>query len=499
MSVSAKVKNTIFNASASSIVALLTLMATFLILLFAGSPTDDYQTCNQFVIFAAIVSYVVMLYHAFRLTESISFYFLVLLVSFPFYFGKQLLVAFGLNPSRIYISSTALTVSSTWESSFFILLSLAFLQLGYCLFAKRRSPDLRARAEQARRSRSYYALRKASMLLVIVLAIPTLVYLLQNIQLTNSVGYGARVSDAAYRRSGLANAFGIFGAMMPYALLAAFLTREKGEKWQILATCIYSGLYMMQGSRTDVFVLALAFAYVWFLCYSNKSAAASLFQMGIALSLLAALFSFGSFARAGFSDTGTVSDVDDSNILIEAVGEAASTYSVTAKVIEMVPEQIPTANGETYLAGLLYVLPNGLTGNAYLQSKSVDEVFSTYLTHYGGVGSSFIAEAYFNFGVGSVVLFFLFGVFIAILQNAVERSYENGSYGTLFACCASFMLISFYIRSDVRTFPRYFIWNALPIIIVQQAILPRVKAHIEGLEPPEIDLPDSLIYFGGSK
>ena len=499
MSVSAKVKNTILNASASSIVALLTLIATFLILLFAGSPTDDYQTCNQFVIFAAIVSYVVMLYHAFRLTESISFYFLVLLVSFPFYFGKQLLVAFGLNPSRIYISSTALTVSSTWESSFFILLSLAFLQLGYCLFAKRRSPDLRARAEQARRSRSYYALRKASMLLVIVLAIPTLVYLLQNIQLTNSVGYGARVSDAAYRRSGLANAFGILGAMMPYALLAAFLTREKGEKWQILATCIYSGLYMMQGSRTDVFVLALAFAYVWFLCYSNKSAAASLFQMGIALSLLAALFSFGSFARAGFSDTGTVSDVDDSNILIEAVGEAASTYSVTAKVIEMVPEQIPTANGETYLAGLLYVLPNGLTGNAYLQSKSVDEVFSTYLTHYGGVGSSFIAEAYFNFGVGSVVLFFLFGVFIAILQNAVERSYENGSYGTLFACCASFMLISFYIRSDVRTFPRYFIWNALPIIIVQQAILPRVKAHIEGLEPPEIDLPDSRKYFGGSR
>lgn len=499
MSVSAKVKNTILNASASSIVALLTLIATFLILLFAGSPTDDYQTCNQFVIFAAIVSYVVMLYHAFRLTESISFYFLVLLVSFPFYFGKQLLVAFGLNPSRIYISSTALTVSSTWESSFFILLSLAFLQLGYCLFAKRRSPDLRARAEQARRSRSYYALRKASMLLVIVLAIPTLVYLLQNIQLTNSVGYGARVSDAAYRRSGLANAFGILGAMMPYALLAAFLTREKGEKWQILATCIYSGLYMMQGSRTDVFVLALAFAYVWFLCYSNKSAAASLFQMGIALSLLAALFSFGSFARAGFSDTGTVSDVDDSNILIEAVGEAASTYSVTAKVIETVPEQIPTANGETYLAGLLYVLPNGLTGNAYLQSKSVDEVFSTYLTHYGGVGSSFIAEAYFNFGVGSVVLFFLFGVFIAILQNAVERSYENGSYGTLFACCASFMLISFYIRSDVRTFPRYFIWNALPIIIVQQAILPRVKAHIEGLEPPEIDLPDSRKYFGGSR
>lgn len=499
MSVSAKVKNTILNVSASSIVALLTLIATFLILLFAGSPTDDYQTCNQFVIFAAIVSYVVMLYHAFRLTESISFYFLVLLVSFPFYFGKQLLVAFGLNPYRIYISSTALTVSSTWESSFFILLSLAFLQLGYCLFAKRRSSDLRARAEQARRSRSYYALRKASLLLVIVLAIPTLVYLLQNIQLTNSVGYGARVSDAAYRRSGLANAFGILGAMMPYALLAAFLTREKGEKWQILATCIYSGLYMMQGSRTDVFVLALAFAYVWFLCYSNKSAAASLFQMGIALSLLAALFSFGSFARAGFSDTGTVSDVDDSNILIEAVGEAASTYSVTAKVIEMVPEQIPTANGETYLAGLLYVLPNGLTGNAYLQSKSVDEVFSTYLTHYGGVGSSFIAEAYFNFGVGSVVLFFLFGVFIAILQNAVERSYENGSYGTLFACCASFMLISFYIRSDVRTFPRYFIWNALPIIIVQQAILPRVKAHIEGLEPPEIDLPDSRKYFGGSR
>lgn len=424
MNVSTKVRSTFLDNSASSIVALLALIAIFIIMLITGSPTDDYRACNQFVVFAALVSYVVMLYHAFRLTKSISFYFLVLLVSFPFYFGKQLLVAFGLKPVRIYISSTALSVPSTWESSFFILLSIAILQLGYCLFAKRRPSDLRARAEQARHSKSYYALRRASILLVITLVIPTLIYLLQNIQLTNSVGYGARISDVAYRRSGIANAFGILGAIMPYALLAAFLTREKGEKWQIIATCIYSGLYMMQGSRTDVFVLALAFAYVWFLCYSNKSAVASLFQMGIALALLAALFSFGSFARAGFSDSGTVSDVDNSNILVEAAGEAACTYSVTAKVIEMVPEQIKTVNGETYLAGLLYVLPNGLTGSAYLQSKSVDEVFSAYLTSYGGVGSSFIAEAYFNFGVWSVVLFFYSGFSSRIFRmrlNGVTR------------------------------------------------------------------------------
>ncbi|WP_302742125.1 O-antigen polysaccharide polymerase Wzy [uncultured Collinsella sp.] len=494
-----KVKSTVLNASASSVGTMLTLIAFSLIMLVVGAPTNDYQVCNQLVIIAAICSYAGMLYHAFKLTDSISFYLLVLLVSFPFYFGKQLLVAFGLKPARIYISSAALTVSSTWESSFFILLSLSILQLGYCLFAKRRSPDLRAQAEQARCSKSYYALRKASVFLIIVLAIPTLFYLFENIQLTNSVGYGARVSDAAYRRSGIANAFGILATIMPYALLAAFLTREKGEKWQILATCLYSGLYMMQGSRTDVFVLALAFAYVWFLCYSNKRAVESLLQMAAALALLAALFSFGSFARAGFSDTGTVSNADDSNILVEAVGEAASTYSVTAKVIEMVPEKIKTVDGETYLAGLLYVLPNGLTGNAYLQSKSVDEVFSPYLTYYGGVGSSFIAEAYFNFGPYSVVLFFLYGVCIAMLQNAVERSYEKGSYGTLFACCASFMLMSFYIRSDVRTFPRYFIWNALPIIIVQQVILPRIKAHKDVRKHPAIDLSDSQLWFGGSR
>lgn len=224
-------------------------------------------------------------------------------------------------------------------------------------------------------------------------------------------------------------------------------------------------------------MLALAFAYVWFLCYSNKRAATSLFQMGIALALLAALFSFGSFARAGFSDTSLVSNADESNILVEAIGEAASTYSVTAKVIEMVPEQVSAVNGETYLAGILYVLPSGLTNNAYQESKSVDEVFSSYLTSYGGVGSSFIAEAYFNFGAWSVAVFFIFGVFVALVQNVVERSYEKGSYGTLFACCASFMLISFYIRSDVRTFLRYFIWSALPVIAVQQVVFPRAPGY----------------------
>lgn len=477
MSTATKAKITALNASASSIGTLLILVTVFFVMLFMGSPTDDYRVCNQIVSIAAAVAYVALLYHAFKLTESISFYFLILLVSYPFYFGKQLLVALDLEPARIYISSASLTVSSTWESSFFILLSLAVLQFGYCLFAKRRSPDLRARAEESRYTDSYYALRKASMFMVVVLAIPTLIYLFQNIQLTNAVGYGARVSEAAYRRSGIANAFGILAAIMPYALLAAFLTREKGEKWQILATCAYAALYMMQGSRTDVFVLALAFAYVWFLCYSNKRAATSLFQMGIALALLAALFSFGSFARAGFSDTSLVSNADESNILVEAIGEAASTYSVTAKVIEMVPEQVSAVNGETYLAGILYVLPSGLTNNAYQESKSVDEVFSSYLTSYGGVGSSFIAEAYFNFGAWSVAVFFIFGVFVALVQNVVERSYEKGSYGTLFACCASFMLISFYIRSDVRTFLRYFIWSALPVIAVQQVVFPRAPGY----------------------
>lgn len=119
MNVATKVKSTVLNASASSIGTLLTLIVVFLIMLCVGSPTDDYRVCNQIVILVAICSYAGMLYHAFRLTDSISFYLLVLLVSFPFYFGKQFLVAFGLKPARIYISSAALTVSSTWESSFF--------------------------------------------------------------------------------------------------------------------------------------------------------------------------------------------------------------------------------------------------------------------------------------------------------------------------------------------------------------------------------------------
>lgn len=496
MNATTKAGSTVLNASASNIGTLIILVAVFLVLLLVGSPTDDYQLCNQIVSVVAAVSYAAMLYHAFRLTDSISFYFLILLVSYPFYFGKQLLVALGLETARIYISSVSLTISSTWESSFFILLSLTVLQFGYCLFAKRRSSDLRMRAEEARCSRSYYALRKASLLLVVILAIPTLIYLFQNIQLSNTVGYGARISDATYRRSGIANIFGILAAIMPYALLAAFLTRKKGEKWQILATCAYAILYMLQGGRTDVFVLALAFAYVWFLCYSNKKAVTSLLQMGIALALLAALFSFGSFARAGFSDTGTVSSVDESNILVEAIGEAASTYTVTAKVIEMVPEQIETVNGETYLAGLLYILPNGLTNNAYLESKSVDEVFSSYLTSYGGVGSSFIAEAYFNFGNWSVIVFFLYGALIALLQNAVERSYEKGFYGTLFASCASFMQISFFIRSDVRTFPRYFVWSVLPVIAVHQLILPRVSACKDDEKPYERGSVDSRLRLG---
>ncbi|MEG2570639.1 MAG: O-antigen polysaccharide polymerase Wzy, partial [Clostridia bacterium] len=148
-------------------------------------------------------------------------------------------------------------------------------------------------------------------------------------------------------------------------------------------------------------------------------------------------------------------------------------------------------------AGLLYVLPNGITGNYYAESESVDEVFAPYLTSYGGVGSSFIAEGYFNFGAASLLLFFIYGIILAVLQNAAEKSYRTGAYASFFACCSSFMLISFYIRSDVRTFARYFIWNVAPVILLQQVLIPSLDKRSEKIPTPTISSSNFKGYENG--
>lgn len=419
----------------------------------------------KIVVFAAAFTYIWVLGVLYKVEGRIGFYWILLLVTYPFFFGQQLLSAFDIETTRIMISIDQLADSTVWSASFFMMACVLAVTFGYML-ARKLTPSNRLIDANA----SNESLRKACLWMFVFLLVPTLAYLVGNVSLSLTLGYGARIVSAS-SINGISNVAGILAQLMPYVLVGLFVTKKPGERWQVVCLLTYYGLYMVSGSRSSVFSAFPVFAFLWIVLYTKKNSRSQLVTLVLVLLLFGVLFSFISFARAftsggDFSDLGTL--MVQNNVLVDILQEAGQTFVATGALIERVPRIIQQANGSTYLAGILYILPNGFTGNYYASVPSVDELVAPYLTSYGGVGSSFIAEGYLNFGPWSLMLFFCYGALIAWMSNLVDKELSKGNLMAIFVVAACFLSFSFYIRSDVRTFPRNFVWDILPIILVQQ-------------------------------
>ncbi len=462
-------------------IAILNMIASIIMLgcifIVVDSLAIAYQTELQVVVASAGFFYIWALTVLYKREGRIGYFWILLLVSFPFFFGQQVLGAFDIKTTRIMIDIGQLSDGTVWCASFFVLACVLTVCCGYLFL---RSEACEARPSEANPSNE--SLRKACICLFVILLLPTVVNLVSNFSSSASLGYGARI-DPSNARHGADNIVGILAQLMPYVLLGLLVSKKPGEKWQIVCLIAYYGLYMMSGSRSSVFSAIPVFAYLWVSLFTKKSAKTQLLILVAALLALSALFSFVSFARAftissGYSDIGAL--MAENNILVDILQEAGQTFVATGALIERVPQVIQQTNGATYLAGVLYILPNGVTGNYYASVPSVDELVAPYLTSYGGVGSSFIAEGFLNFGPWCLILFFAYGLLIAWMANLADKELSKGNLMVLFVVTACFLAFSFFIRSDVRTFPRTFFWDILPIIVFQQvfhARLARGRKH----------------------
>lgn len=429
-----------------------------------------------FIALFSICVYAVLLFLIIKIDRTVSYYWCFVLLTYPFLFGQQLLGALGLEPTRRMIGIHQLSSESIWTASLFCMLSIAILTFGYALIPGRRSGKT-ALSERCSAS-GWLSMRRACIAMVVVLSVPTALYMFENISLTMSVGYGERMTDAAFSSSGSDNIIGILAQIMPFILLGLIITRKKGERWQVALLVMYLIAYIASGSRTIAFSFVPVIAWLWFGLYSEKSTRVQLLQLVFWIAAAASIFSVISLLR-GFSDDFQISSIAsllaENNILVSIFQEAGQSFVVIATVLERAPSSVPFSYGMTYIAGIVYVLPNGITGSFYSTVPSVDELFAGYLTQYGGVGSSFIAEAYYNFGYGSLLIFLLYGMAIAGLRNAANNAIAEGKFTQLYLAAASFFIIAFYVRSDVRTFLRRLVWSAIPVLIVQQIIVSRLR------------------------
>jgi len=119
------------------------------------------------------------------------------------------------------------------------------------------------------------------------------------------------------------------------------------------------------------------------------------------------------------------------------------------------------------------IFPNFM-GNSYTGYIGVDITFSPfYQKTSAGLGASYLAEGYWNFGWLAVCVFPIFGMILCCLDNAFERISNSSCQVSAIKCfvivCA-FYYLSFLPRGELNSFARNMIYY-----VVIPAMISKIK------------------------
>jgi len=386
------------------------LLVAFLLLtqLLFSSADSDTQ-----LVLSAVLSIIVMafiLISSFGVLKRIDCFMIFMSLSFLFMFGEQLLYLFGVKVDEMWIYRGLLRKETIYITAFFTLYTYLVMHLGYTLVLHKRVAKLILPDENAD-LKSRKRLMKAGIIVAIISLVPTSYYLGRKIFLSIILGYGEMLNEMNISgEGGIDTLVVVLSSFMIPALLSMFIAKNKGSKWPWVLVAIYVGVYMLSGSRIDSFCLMCGILYANILVHSKltKKSLVTILVVGVSIALV---FSFVSHSRNSqeSSNKEVVSQLVDNNPITEILKEMGFTFCATGVVIEHCPSDKPFLYGQSYLSGLLYALPNAITGNYYTKTPEVDSGFKDYISTGGGIGSSFIAEGYYNFGWFSILLFLLYG------------------------------------------------------------------------------------------
>lgn len=446
------------------------LFVAFLLLmqLLFSSADSDTQLVLTAVLAIMVISFILI--SSFSALKRIDCYMIFMSLSFFFMFGEQLLYLFGIRVDEMWIYRGLLRQDTIYVTAFFTLYTYLVMHLGYSLVLHKRVSKVNLPDENADMG-SRKRLMKAGIVVALIAIVPTAYYLGRKIFLSIILGYGEMLNEMNINgEGGIDTLVVILSSFMIPALLSMFIAKNKESRWPWVLIAVYVIAYMLSGSRIDSFCLMCGILYANILVHSKltKKSFVTILVVGVSI---AVVFSFVSHSRNNQESTNkeVASQLVEENPVTEILKEMGFTFCATGVVIEHCPSDKPFLYGQSYLSGLLYALPNAITGSYYTKTPEVDSGFKDYISTGGGIGSSFIAEGYYNFGWYSILLFLLYGYMGGVLCCKLERSVNRCNYSKIFLYIGIFCIVVLYVRSDTRTFFRHLVWTYAPIYLYSKA------------------------------
>ena len=401
---------------------------------------------------------------------------LFMLAAGLFHGGQAVLEILGLNTEGIlrgHVSADILT-----PAMYLVAVSLLAVHGGAILTLKTSGSSISQRHNTPERRR---ATRMAGWLLLGASAIPTFILLSSSLSVVLDYGYlGMYRYQSTMSIAQATSAFFIPGVIF---LLAGSKEYRRLQVLSLVLAAAYAVFYLFLGARRTAVMECVA--VVWAFDRSVARISRPLVA-GLALAALL-IFPLVRQSRAtNGSDRLSLSEQLEmvhsmENPISSSVAEMGYSLITVTHTLQLVPSSRPFDYGMSYLSAVFAVVPNlgwevhPSVEHGMLADWLIRTVDPSVAAGGGGLGFSFIAEAYLNFGwIGGPIWLGVIGYSLCWFFSKSDG--DDPAKHALVASFLSFFLL--YARSESAAVSRGLVWYAiLPYLLVT---LLTVKRHHTG-------------------
>lgn len=405
----------------------------------------------------------------FAITKTLFSPYILFFISALLFNGGQA-IAEIFNANQNGILDGEFTSNSLLETIFFVNLGLAFFHLGALISTDKEKVIYQVHESQTEKKisniKESYQIGWA---LLSISFLPSLLLLKESLTTVLSAGYFALYQKDEVTSFAAAPAI-LAGFLVPSALfiLAGSKDNTKGKIVSGSVIIFYAMIYFFLGKRNVAVMPLLAFAWLW---HQSISPIPKTLLFSVSGFLLFIVFPLvGSSRNSAGADRLSLDVLLETlysinNPVIAAITEMGGSMNTIAYTIELVPKVREFEMGADYFYALLTLVPNlfwKLHPSIARGSPSVWlvwEIRPDFAASGGGLGYSFLAEAYRNFGwFGAPIALALIGFIFAKLIIWATRRGELSKMAMVASFTSSFL---FYARSESAPIVRSLVWYSV--------------------------------------
>jgi oligosaccharide repeat unit polymerase len=259
-------------------------------------------------------------------------------------------------------------------------------------------------------------------IMILITILPYLYVDISQMLLASELGY---VDAYKFGNSYFLSLFVNFFLISLFGFLTSTNNRKLG-KMIIFIFAIWNVIKMFTvGNRSQPMAILLALVFIYISISKPKKIKIKPIHIVFGL-LILLLLPYIAYIRNSTSNTNEYSNfifyLLNDNPISYLLAEFGGTILTLFTVIDIVPEIVSFSNGLTYLGSLTILLPFSTTifGGYFSAHISVGETMNSFFG--GGLGGSWIAELYFNFGYFGILFVPIYSFCIKRISDMIENN-----------------------------------------------------------------------------